>query len=210
MKENYANLLDNLIDSLDYKPNILLHSCCAPCSSYVINYLKDYFNITILYYNPNIYPFEEYIKRKEEQINFIKNFDNVNFIDCEYDNDIYNKGVRGLENEMEGGKRCAFCFYLRLEKTCKEALKNGYEYFGTTLTVSPYKNSFLINKIGLELEDKYNIKWLVSDFKKNDGYKKSIQYSREFGLYRQDYCGCIYSKNERERKNSIKKQVVIK
>ncbi len=200
MKENYAKKLEELISTLDYKPKLLLHSCCAPCSSYVISYLKDYFDITILYYNPNIYPYEEYLKRKEEQIRFIKNFDNVKFMDCDYDNDTYNDLIKGLENEPERGSRCTVCFELRLRNTAIKGMENGFQYFGTTLTVSPYKNSYLINKIGLELENEYGIKWLVSDFKKNDGYKKSILYSKEFNLYRQDYCGCIYSKIEREKK----------
>lgn len=201
MKENYAKKSEELISTLDYKPKLLLHSCCAPCSSYVISFLKDYFDITILYYNPNIYPFEEYLKRKEEQIRFIKNFDNVKFMDCDYDNDRYNVLIKGLENEPERGSRCTVCFELRLRNTAIKGKENGFQYFGTTLTVSPYKNSYLINKIGLELENEYGIKWLVSDFKKNDGYKKSILYSKEFNLYRQDYCGCIYSKIEREKKN---------
>ena len=200
MKENYAKKLEELISTLDYKPKLLLHSCCAPCSSYVISYLKDYFDITILYYNPNICPFEEYLKRKEEQIRFIKNFDNVKFMDCDYDNDTYNDLIKGLENEPERGSRCTVCFELRLRNTAIKGMEKNFQYFGTTLTVSPYKNSYLINKIGLELENEYGIKWLVSDFKKNDGYKKSILYSKEFNLYRQDYCGCIYSKIEREKK----------
>lgn len=200
MKENYAKKLEELISTLDYRPTLLLHSCCAPCSSYVISYLKDYFDITILYYNPNIYPFEEYLKRKEEQIRFIKNFDNVKFMDCDYDNDTYNDLIKGLENEPERGSRCTVCFELRLRNTAIKGMENDFQYFGTTLTVSPYKNSYLINKIGLALENEYGIKWLVSDFKKNDGYKKSILYSKEFNLYRQDYCGCIYSKIEREKK----------
>ena len=177
MKENYAKLLENIINNLDYKPNLLLHSCCAPCSSYVIDYLKDYFNITIIYYNPNIYPECEYLKRKEEQIKFIKNYDNVKFMDCDYDNDLYNSIIKGLENEPERGKRCTVCFKLRLDKTVITAKDNNFDYFGTTLTVSPYKNANLINEIGKDLELKYNIKWLYSDFKKNDGYKKSIELS---------------------------------
>lgn len=196
MKENYAKLLEKIVDELGYKPNLLLHSCCAPCSSYVIEYLYDYFNITILYYNPNIYPKEEYEKRKEEQIKFIKNFDNVKFMDCDYDNELYNNMVNGLENEPERGKRCSVCFKLRLDKTAKLAKDNNFEYFGTTLTVSPYKNASLINDIGRELELKHNIKWLYSDFKKGDGYKRSIELSKIHNLYRQDYCGCVYSKRK--------------
>ncbi len=197
MNENYANKLKEIIDKLDYKPKLLLHSCCAPCSSYVITYLYDYFDITILYYNPNIYPYEEYKKRKDEQIRLISNFKGVKIIDCDYDNDIYNEVIKGLENEPERGSRCTKCFYLRLDKTGEIAKKNNFEYFGTTLTVSPYKNARLLNEIGEVISKKYDIKWLYSDFKKNDGYKKSIELSKKYDLYRQDYCGCIYSRRDK-------------
>ena len=197
MNENYANKLKEIIDKLDYKPRLLLHSCCAPCSSYVITYLYDYFDITILYYNPNIHPYEEYKKRKDEQIRLISNFKGVKIIDCDYDNDIYNEVIKGLENEPERGSRCTKCFYLRLNKTGEIAKKNNFEYFGTTLTVSPYKNARLLNEIGEDISKKYDIKWLYSDFKKNDGYKKSIELSKKYDLYRQDYCGCIYSKRDK-------------
>ncbi|MCI7241705.1 MAG: epoxyqueuosine reductase QueH [Bacilli bacterium] len=197
MNENYANKLKEIIDKLDYKPRLLLHSCCAPCSSYVITYLYDYFDITILYYNPNIYPYEEYKKRKDEQIRLISNFKGVKIINCDYDNDIYNEVVKGLENEPERGSRCTKCFYLRLNKTGEIAKKNDFEYFGTTLTVSPYKTARLLNEIGEDISKKYDIKWLYSDFKKNDGYKKSIELSKKYDLYRQDYCGCIYSKRDK-------------
>lgn len=197
MNENYVNKLKEIIDKLDYKPKLLLHSCCAPCSSYVITYLYDYFDITILYYNPNIYPYEEYKKRKDEQIRLISNFKGVKIIDCDYDNDIYNEVIKGLENEPERGSRCTKCFYLRLDKTGEIAKKNNFEYFGTTLTVSPYKNAKLLNEIGEDISKKYDIKWLYSDFKKNDGYKKSIELSKKYDLYRQDYCGCLYSKEWR-------------
>ena len=197
MNENYANKLKEIIDKLDYKPRLLLHSCCAPCSSYVITYLYDYFDITILYYNPNIYPYEEYKKRKDEQIRLISNFKGVKIINCDYDNDIYNEVIKGLENEPERGSRCTKCFYLRLNKTGEIAKKNDFEYFGTTLTVSPYKNARLLNEIGEDISKKYDIKWLYSDFKKNDGYKKSIELSKKYDLYIQDYCGCIYSKRDK-------------
>lgn len=197
MNENYVNKLKEIIDKLDYKPKLLLHSCCAPCSSYVITYLYDYFDITILYYNPNIHPYEEYKKRKDEQIRLISNFKGVKIIDCDYDNDIYNEVIKGLENEPERGSRCTKCFYLRLDKTGEIAKKNNFEYFGTTLTVSPYKNAKLLNEIGEDISKKYDIKWLYSDFKKNDGYKKSIELSKKYDLYRQDYCGCIYSKRDK-------------
>ena len=196
---NYDKLLEELI-SLNQEegivPNILLHSCCAPCSSYVIEYLSNYFNITIFYYNPNISPMDEYLKRKEEQIRLINSMDTkykVNIIDCDYDNDLYTSSVRGLELEPERGSRCTVCFRLRLEKTAVRAKNGCYDYFATTLTLSPYKNAKLINEIGFELENQYNIKYLASDFKKRDGYKRSIELSKKYDLYRQDYCGCVYS-----------------
>jgi len=199
MKENYSSICENILNNIKNKKKLLLHSCCAPCSSYVISYLTNYFDITILYYNPNIYPYKEYIKRKEEQIkliNEIKCKNNINIIDCDYDNELYNKLIKGLEDEPERGNRCTICYKMRMDKTAKIAKDNNYDYFCTTLSVSPYKNSNLINKIGKELEEKYKINWLYSDFKKKDGYKKSIELSKIYNLYRQDYCGCIYSKPE--------------
>ena len=194
MKENYNNLFKNEVANFDKKHSILLHSCCAPCSSHVISVLKDYFDITILYYNPNISPIQEYEKRKQEQINFIKQLDcGIKIMDCDYDNDVYEECIKGLENEKEGGARCLKCFRLRLEKTAKLASINNFDYFCTTLTVSPYKNSQVINSIGKELMNIYNVKWLYSDFKKEEGYKHSIALSKQYNLYRQDYCGCIYS-----------------
>ena len=195
MKINYDKKLEELIQSLEYKPKLLLHSCCGPCSSYVITYLKDYFDITILYYNPNIEPIREYEKRKSEQIRLIKelNLPNVRILDIDYDNDTYREYIKGHEEDREGGERCHLCYRLRLEKTAKVAKENNYEYFGTTLTVSPYKNAEVLNKIGEELSNIYNIKWLYSDFKKKDGYKKSIELSHKYNLYRQDYCGCDFS-----------------
>ena len=187
---NYQLELEKIINNLDGKKKLLLHSCCAPCSSYVITYLKDYFDITILYYNPNIEPIEEYNKRKEEQIRLCNIF-NIKVLDCDYDNVIFHKVVAGLENEKEGGNRCFKCYELRLRKTA--SLAKNYDYFGTTLTVSPFKNSKKLNEIGLILEQEYGIKYLVSDFKKKEGYKQSIKLSKEYNLYRQDFCGCIYS-----------------
>ena len=200
MQYNYDKVLDKIIDTHVQKgevPTILLHSCCAPCSSYVIERLSNYFDITILYYNPNISPFSEYDKRKKEQIrliNTMKTIHPVKIMDCDYDNDIYESEIRGLENEPERGKRCSVCFRLRLEKTAKLAKDNNFDYFCTTLTVSPYKNSNLINAIGKELGDIYDITYLASDFKKKNGYKRSIELSSEYNLYRQNYCGCKYSK----------------
>ena len=200
MKENYSEKCEQILKSLKDKKNILIQSCCGPCSSYVITYLLTYFNITILYYNPNIYPYEEYIKRKKEQIKQINELNKINenkitIMDCDYENDIYEKEIKGLEKEPERGKRCEVCYKLRMKKTAILAKKNNYDYFCTTLSVSPYKNANLINQIGKELEEEYNIKWLYSDFKKKNGYKISIELSQKYNMYRQNYCGCIYSKN---------------
>ena len=194
---NYDKKLDSIINSLDYTPKLLLHSCCAPCSSACIERLTKYFDITILYYNPNIEPFDEYLKRKEEEIRFIKEFktiNNLDMIDSDYDNEKFHEIAKGLEDAPEGGERCHKCYRLRLEYTAKKAKELNYDYFGTTLTVSPYKNSQVLNKIGNELEQKYNINYLYSDFKKKEGYKRSIELSKDFNLYRQNYCGCIFSK----------------
>ncbi len=205
MEKNYSQeleLLLNKIEKFDEKPKLLLHSCCAPCSSYVIELLTKYFNITVFYYNPNISPIDEYLKRKDEQIRLINEIRSVNKLDiayCDYDNDIFEKNINGLENEPERGKRCTVCFELRLSKTAIEAKNMGYDFFGTTLTVSPYKNAKIINEIGISLSNKYNIKYLVSDFKKKNGYKRSIELSKKYDLYRQNYCGCKYSKRDNRR-----------
>ena len=202
MNINYHKLCLEEISKLSYTPKILLHSCCAPCSSYVITFLSNYFDITILYYNPNIAPQEEYEKRKNEQIKLIKTLNTKNkldFLDCDYENNIYNEVIKGYENIPEGGSRCHICFNLRLEKTAKLAKLNNYDYFCSTLTVSPHKNSKVINEISEKISNKYDIKWLYSDFKKNEGFKQSIELSKKYDLYRQDYCGCIYSKKDKEK-----------
>ena len=201
--KNYSIELENLIQNLKNTPTLLLHSCCAPCSSYVLNYLSKYFKITVLYYNPNISPKEEYEKRKQEQIRLIHEmpFENeVDIMDCDYDNDQFETLAKGLEEEREGGSRCFRCYRLRLEKTALLASQNHYDYFGTTLTVSPYKNSQKLNEIGHDLEQIYHIPYLYSDFKKKEGYKKSIEFSKIYHLYRQNYCGCVYSKKQSEDK----------
>lgn len=198
---NYHNKLLEMIESLNgERKRVLLHSCCGPCSTAVLTFLKDYFDVTVLYYNPNIEPIEEYEKRKIEQIRFIKEFNepSIKFLDCDYDNESFKNIAKGLENEPEGGARCIKCYKLRLEYTAKKAKELGFDYFGTTLTVSPYKNSNHINDIGAFLEKEYGIKFLYSDFKKKDGYKKSIELSKKYNLYRQDYCGCSYGKESHE------------
>jgi predicted adenine nucleotide alpha hydrolase (AANH) superfamily ATPase len=197
---NYDKKMEEIISSFNGETKkLLLHSCCAPCSSHVIETLTPYFDITIIYYNPNIEPYEEYEKRKQEEIRFIKEFphqNKIDIIDCDYDNNIYEEKIKGYEECPEKGARCTICFNLRLEKTATIAKEHNFDYFCTTLTVSPYKNANLINEIGEKLAEKYNVKWLHSDFKKNNGYKHSIELSKEYNLYRQDYCGCIYSKRK--------------
>ncbi len=178
-------------------PRLLLHSCCAPCSSYVIEYLSSYFNITVFYYNPNISMEEEYKKRVEEQKRFIKEFPavhKVDFIEGDYDTKTFFDTVKGYETCPEGGERCFLCYELRLRRTAIEAVKGKFDYFTTTLSISPLKNSVKLNEIGLKLQDEYGIPYLLSDFKKKEGYKRSIELSKEYGLYRQNYCGCVYSR----------------
>lgn len=198
MKINYDKELEKILDNIHDKPSLLLHSCCGPCSSYVLSYLKDYFKITILYYNPNIDTMEEFDKRLEEQKRLIKEMNlDINVI-SEYNHNDFEEIVKGLEDAPEGGNRCFKCYKLRLLKTVQKAKKEKFDFFGTTLSVSPHKNADKLNSIGLELEKEYGIKYLVSDFKKKNGYIKSIELSRKYQLYRQDYCGCIYSKRQRE------------
>lgn len=181
------------------KQKLLLHSCCAPCSTAVIERLISDYDITILYYNPNIYPEQEYLKRKDEEIRYIKIFNeknpnsNVKMLDCDYESEKFYEAVKGLEDEKEGGARCPVCFKLRLQKTAELAKQNSYDIFGTTLTVSPHKNAELINQIGESIENNLEIKFLQSNFKKQDGYKRSIELSKENNLYRQNYCGCEFA-----------------
>ena len=193
---NYNEEMKKIIKTFDDKKTILLHSCCGPCSSSVIERLKPNFDITVLYYNPNIEPKEEYEKRKAEQIRLLKEL-NIKYMDYDYDNETYHEKIKGTEEEKEGGARCTLCFILRLSKTAKLAKEKGFDYFGTTLTVSPHKNSELINKIGFKEGEKEGINFLPADFKKEEGYKRSIELSKKFNLYRQDYCGCLYSKEAR-------------
>lgn len=199
-KVNYQKQLDKIIEELrDEVPSLLLHTCCAPCSSYCIEYLAEYFNITVLYYNPNIYPEAEYLKRKVEQkrlISEMKTKHPAKMLDCDFESEKFYQMAKGMENCREGGERCFKCYRLRLQKTAIEAKKNGFDYFTTSLTISPLKNAQKINEIGEELAIEYNVKWLPSDFKKREGYKRSIELSKAFNLYRQNYCGCIFSKKD--------------
>ena len=200
---NYDQELLKIEKSLDYIPKLLLHSCCAPCSSYCIKELTPYFDITILYYNPNITDKDEYLKRKEEEVRFISLYPHHNkldIIDCDYDPETFFKLTKGLENLPERSERCYKCYNLRLEYTALKAKELHYDYFASTLTLSPYKDSNKVNELGFILQDKYNILYLPSDFKKRGGYLESIRLSKEYNLYRQDYCGCIYSKIQKDKK----------
>lgn len=179
------------------KAKLLLHSCCAPCSSSVIERLSDQYEITVVYYNPNIEPEAEYLKRKKEQIRLL-NLWHIPYLEFPYANQDFKEIVRGYEDAPENGPRCWLCYRLRLEKTAKLAQTNGFNIFTTTLTVSPQKKSVLINEIGLDLAEKYQVKYLTADFKKADGYLRSIQLAKEYDLYRQNYCGCLYNKSEKE------------
>ena len=180
-------------------PTLLLHSCCAPCSSSCIEFLARYFQVTVSYYNPNISESEEYKKRVQEQIRFIQEFPTqhkVEFIEGDYEPEVFYKAVKGLESEPEGGGRCFKCYELRLRKTAELAGRENFDYFTTTLTVSPLKNSVKLNEIGLKVAKETATEYLLSDFKKKEGYKRSIELSKEYGLYRQNYCGCVYSKRD--------------
>lgn len=197
-KINYDLELECLVKknkAQNKREKLLLHACCAPCSSYCIELLKNHFEITIFFYNPNMDTLEEYNKRAEEQKRFCA-IEGVNCIITDYDKQDFLSLVKGLENEKEGGFRCEKCFSLRLNKTAKYAKENGYDYFATTLTVSPLKNAELINKIGLQIEKEVGAKYLPTDFKKRGGYLKSVELSKEYGLYRQNYCGCEFSKEK--------------
>lgn len=199
-KINYQLELDKIINKIEGEnttKSLLLHSCCAPCSSYVLAYLNKYFNITVFYYNPNITNKEEYLKRKQEQIRLISELpaiNKINILDADYKPEKFFEISKGLEDCREGGERCFKCYKLRLEATAKAAKENNFDYFCTTLTISPLKNAQKINEIGHMLGDKYQIPFLPSDFKKKEGFKKSIELSSQYNLYRQNYCGCIYSK----------------
>lgn len=200
-KINYQNQLDKIIENIDpdNPPRLLLHSCCAPCSSYTLEYLSRYFDITVYYFNPNISPKQEFDKRFEEQKRLISQMpfkNRVTLVEGDYNYDDFLEIAKGLENIAEGGERCFRCYKMRLENTVRLAREQGFDYFCTTLSISPLKNSQKINEIGLEVAEKYGVKWLPSDFKKKEGYKRSIELSREYNLYRQNFCGCVFSKKE--------------
>ncbi len=196
---NYQKELEKLIEGLVRErkvPRLLLHSCCAPCSSYVLEYLSNYFEITILYYNPNIYPESEYTKRILEQqtlIGEMRTQHPVAFMAGNYDKELFYEMAKGLEHLKEGGERCFKCYELRLREAAQVAGECGFDYFATTLSISPLKNAVKLNEIGMRLAGEYGVAYLPSDFKKKNGYKRSIELSKKYGLYRQDYCGCEFS-----------------
>ena len=207
MKENFQKVMEDLIARLPQtgeKPRLLLHSCCGPCSSYVLECLCAHFRVTIDYYNPNIYPAAEFDKRLAEQTRLLSEMPlptAVELLPRTYDEREFLGAVKGLEDEPEGGGRCAVCYRLRLEHTAKLAAEQGFDYFTTTLTVSPYKHADVLNAIGGELAETYGVPYLFSDFKKKDGYKRSCALAAEYGLYRQDYCGCRFSLREQEQRD---------
>lgn len=203
---NYQLELDKIIEGIEVSdrlkvPKLLIHSCCAPCSSYVLEYLSNYFEITVYYYNPNIYPEEEYARRVKEQKELIESMslkNSVLFVAGKYEPQKYYELIKGHEEDIEGGDRCFICYRMRLEEAARAAKEGGYEFFTTTLSISPHKNASKLNDIGEELASSYGVLYLPSDFKKRNGYKRSIELSNEYGLYRQDYCGCIFSKRARK------------
>lgn len=206
---NYQAMLERTIAARDGTPSLLLHSCCAPCSSYVLEYLSRYFQITVFYYNPNIYPPEEFFKRRTEQERFISLMpaeNLISFIGAEYESESFYETVKGLEKIPEGGERCFACYRLRLERTAKLAAEKGFDYFTTTLSISPHKNAGKLNEIGGELAEKYGVSYLFSDFKKKNGYKRSTELSKIYGIYRQNYCGCVFSMRETEERNKCRER----
>lgn len=199
-KINYQKETDSVIESLNGTvPTLLLHSCCAPCSSYTLEYLSRFFSITVFYFNPNISPKAEFDKRFAEQKRLIEALpaeNKISLICGDYNYDEFLNIARGYESVPEGGERCFRCYRMRLEKTAELAKQKGFDYFCTTLSISPLKNSQKINEIGFDVAEKYGVKWLPSDFKKREGYKRSIELSREYDLYRQNFCGCVFSKSQ--------------
>lgn len=204
---NYQLKLEQILKQIviqDYKPKLLLHACCGPCSSYCLEYLQEFFDITILYYNPNIYPVQEYERRLDELKRFISQVphsNNIDLLEERYIPDEYYHTIKGLENLGERSQRCYACYQLRMEECAKIAKEKNFDYFTTTLSISPYKDAGWINEIGEKLETKYQVAYLYADFKKKNGYKRSIELSKQYNMYRQEYCGCIYSKLEHDNKN---------
>lgn len=217
-QRNYQKELEKIMKTVEdipssAVPKVFLHSCCAPCSSYCLEYLSNYFEVTVFYYNPNIYPEEEYRKRVVEQQEFIKKFPAkypISFVEGDYNTEKFYQTVKGMEQIPEGGERCFACYRLRLQEAYDWAKDKGYDYFTTTLTISPLKNAAKLNEIGEEIASAGDgtLKFLPSDFKKKNGYKRSVELSEQYGMYRQDYCGCVFSKKEREKQKQRQENVI--
>lgn len=213
-KENYQLVLESTLKTIEKegsRPRLLLHSCCGPCSSYVLEYLTHYFDITVFYYNPNISPASEFQHRAKEQQKLIAQMPLEGPVSCliaDYDPETFFAMAKGRETEPEGGSRCFDCYELRLRKTAEAAKAGGYDYFTTTLSISPHKNAQILNTIGRKLAEEYSVSYLFSDFKKKNGYRRSCVLSEEYGLYRQDYCGCPFSKAEAEARRKAKESAV--
>ena len=216
MNRNYQKELDHLLDTMEKEnkvPTLLLHSCCAPCSSYVLEYLSQHFAITVFYYNPNIFPEMEYHHRVQEQREFIERIPQkypIKFVEGVYDTKRFYDTVRGHESDPEGGERCYRCYELRLGEALEIAKEYGFDYYTTTLSISPYKNAKWLNEIGERLAEGTSVQYLPSDFKKKNGYKRSVELSSEYEMYRQDYCGCVYSmveRDEQRRKAEFQKKM---
>ena len=211
-KPNYHQKMLEMIKehcSKEEVKKLLLHSCCAPCSSYCLELLSEYFEVTVFYYNPNIYPPEEYTMRVAEQDRFVAEFPakhKITFVEGTYDTDKFYAMAKGMENLKEGGERCFACYELRLRESAEYAKANGFDFFTTTLSISPLKNAQKLNEIGAKLEEEYGIKYLYSDFKKQNGYKRSTEISNEYDMYRQYYCGFVYSKKQRDDEIAVKER----
>ncbi len=210
MKQNYQRMLDELIEknaAAGVRPRLLLHACCAPCSSYVLEYLDKHFEITLFFYNPNISAKEEFVHREDELRRFIKEFKaEARLVVEEYDHGEFLAIAKGKEHLPEGGGRCYECYKLRLERTAEAAKRGGYDFFTTTLSISPHKNADMLNNIGACLSEKYSVPYLFSDFKKKNGYKRSCELSREYSLYRQSFCGCEFSQLEATKREEMKRE----
>lgn len=206
-KINYQRELDQVIGRITEegkRPSLLLHSCCAPCSSYCLEYLSRYFDITVFYYNPNITDEEEYHRRVAEQKRLIGELGGISFLEGPYDRERFYEMAKGLEDIPEGGERCFRCYALRLKKAVEEAKRGSFDYVTTTLTISPMKNAQKLNEIGKQAAEDVGQEWLPSDFKKKNGYRRSVELSAQYGLYRQNYCGCEFSKREAEERENRK------
>lgn len=209
-KKNYQRILEQTLEGIEKRgtvPTLLLHSCCAPCSSYVLEYLSQYFEITVFYYNPNIYPESEYRERAREQerlIHEMKTENPIHFLEGTYDPSVFYAMAKGHEKDLEGGERCFRCYELRLREGAAAARQGGFDYFTTTLSISPLKNAQKLNEIGIRLGEEYGVFYLQSDFKKKNGYKRSTELSAQYGLYRQNYCGCVFSQQGEDKLKKLK------